>query len=342
LNGVPVIDVQALDDGGIVHVLEREVEGTAVRGEVDWKRRFDHMQQHTGQHILSQAFVSVCQAETVSFHLGQDASTIDLNQAPLSVQDVGAAERLANETVMGAYSVHAQFVRESALADLPVRKMPTVDGSVRIVQIDEFDWSPCGGTHVVNTGQVGPIKVVRVERRKDESRIYFVCGWRALADYAQKQELVQSLATRFTTAEDEILASVERLEAGIKDAQKALTEAQMNMLDCELPTWNTIQVGGVRVVQRSFVDRDTGLLREAARRLTEEEGTIALLGSAQPHPQFVFASSDDVAADMGELMRAACAAVGGKGGGRSNFAQGGAPVGASLERAFSAALECIE
>jgi alanyl-tRNA synthetase len=242
---------------------------------------------------------------------------------------------------MGAHPVQAQFVEWADLADLALRKMPDVDGPIRVVQIDEFDWSPCGGTHVVDTGQVGPIKVMRIERRKDESRVYFVCGWRALADYAHAQEIVQSLAAHLTTAEDEIMASVERLEVGIKDAQKALFQTQMDMLDYELAAWEGVRIGETRVVRQSFEQRDPALLREAARRLTEQGGTIALLGTAEPHPQFVFASSQDVAADMGELVRAACGAVGGKGGGRPHFAQGGAPAGASVERALEAALEHI-
>ncbi len=340
LNGVPVVDVQ-LVDGQILHVLEGVLEGVVVLGELDWKRRFDHMQQHTGQHILSQAFVATCKAETVGFHLGQDLCTIDLDLAPLVPEQVWAAERLANQIVTEDRPVTAAFVDGAELAAMPLRKMPTVDGPIRIVQVSGFDWSPCGGTHVSSAGQVGLVKVMRVERRKDVSRVHFACGWRALADYEHKQQVVRDLVAHLTTSEDELLVSVERLESEVKGLRKALTEAQMGLLEHEIVSWlaDAEPVGGLRVVRQAFEARDVGLLREAARQLAGESGVVVLLATSQPSPQFVFAAAEDVPTSMGELMNAACAAVGGRGGGRPQFAQGGAPEGASVERALDTAME---
>jgi alanyl-tRNA synthetase len=303
------------------------------------------MQQHTGQHILSQAFAQVCRAETVGFHLGEGLSTIDLDRAPLSPEVVKRAQNSANTVVLESRPVIARFVDQHELAALPARtlrarKVPVVQGPVRIVEVSEYDWSPCGGTHVRNTGQIGPIQVVRLERRNEQTRVHFLCGWRALSDYARKDEIVQQLAAHFTTSESEILASAQRLEAEIKASRKALTAAQMQLLDVEVIEWlaQADRLGAMQIVRLAFDQREVSLLKEAARRLTENPATVVLLATRRPRPQFVFARSLDLAADMGAVMRAASAVAGGRGGGRPQFAQGGAPEGAAVDRVLDEAV----
>ena len=168
-QAVAVVDVMS-DDETIWHVLESDlpedaVHGVAVHGEIDWDRRFDHMQQHTGQHVLSQAFVQAFDAETVAFHLGQKASTIDLNRADLDAAALARAEAAANAIVDAALRVTASFVSPEELAALPLRKPPKVTENIRIVQVDGFDWSACGGTHVAYTSHIQLIKIVGTERR---------------------------------------------------------------------------------------------------------------------------------------------------------------------------------
>jgi alanyl-tRNA synthetase len=211
---------------------------------------------------------------------------------------------------------------------------------------------------VQNTGQIGPIKVIRIESRKKQTRIHFVCGWRALSDYDHKHAIVQSLTAHLTTADSEILASVERLENEAKRLHKELTSMQLQMLDVEIAEWveqaEPIDPhGGInveaRVVRIAFDRRDGSLLKETARRLIEHPGTIALLATRQPNgpgssPQFVFARSEDLSGDhpalnMGTLVRTACATVGGRGGGRPTFAQGGAPKGAPVVRVLDQAIK---
>jgi len=269
---------------------------------------------------------------------------VDLNRAPLSVEQVATAERVANEVTTSSRPVIARFVDESELADIPLRKMPAVKGPIRIVQVSQFDWSPCGGTHVSNSGQVGSIKVVRIERRKAETRIHFLCGWRALSDYARKQEVIRSLTVYFTTSEDEVMSSVQRMEGEAKSLSKKLVTAQMQLLDYEVADWvvEAESMGKMRVVRRTFDERDLSVLKEATRRLTERPGMVVLLAVRQPRVQFVFARSEDVSADMGSLMRVACAAVGGRGGGRPQFAQGGAPPGSSADEALDEALRQLK
>jgi len=343
LNGVPVVDVQVVD-GEVLHVLESPMTEQTIQGEVNWERRFDHMQQHTGQHILSAAFMEVCEGETVGFHLGEASCTVDIDRAPLSDEQIAAVERLSNQVVFEDREVIAGFVDRDELASMPLRKMPVVEGPVRIVQVAGFDWSPCGGTHVGHTGQIGPIKISRVERRNKSSRIHFLCGWRALADMAHKHQVVGELAAHLTTSEDELLASVERLEAEGKRLRKALSDVQMALLEHEVVQWQeeALSVNGLRIVSKVFDDREVNVVREAARRLTEANGFVALLAISEPRPQLVFASAEDVAADMGQLMQVACTAIGGKGGGRPHLAQGGAPAGAPLAQALEEARCLLE
>jgi alanyl-tRNA synthetase len=340
LDGVRVLDVQLGENNEIVHILDAPLNQDTVHGQLDWGRRIDHMQQHTGQNILSQAFVTTCSAETVGFHLGEVETTLDLDQAPLSEETIVQAETLANQIVLEDREVQSQWFEASDVTRLPLRKMPAVTGPIRIVQVARFDWSPCGGTHVNSTGQVGPIKVLRAERRNKQTRIHFVCGQRALTDYTRKHEIIQALAAHFTTSESEISASIQRLEDEVGTLHKALESAQVQMLEYQLPDWlaGAQAIGPLHVVELTFEDRTTSQLKEIARCITEQPGMVALLATQQPHVQFVFACSEDAPANMSQLMRAACAAIGGRGGGRPQLAQGGAPAGRSAQEALDHAI----
>lgn len=343
LNGIPVVDVRTADDGDVVHLLEGELEEGPAHGEVNWPRRFDYMQQHTGQHILSQAFVRMLDAETVGFHLGEESCTIDLDCAPLEANQIAQAVHLANQIVLENRPVVARFVDKTELAAMSLRKRPVVEGPVRIVEVCEFDLSPCGGTHVRNSGEVGPIQAVRAERRKDQTRLQFLCGWRALNDYAQKQAIVQSLAALFTTAEQEIVSSVRRMESENKDLRKTIAAAQMQLIEHQLEGWiaRAEPIGRVHVVRLTLPGYELALVKEAARRLVAHPGVVALLGTGQPDAQLVFARAEDVDVDMSSLIRTACAAAGGRGGGRPPFAQGSIPDASLLDRALDAAVQQV-
>ena len=346
LNGVKVVDVvERESDGAVVHVLAGELQGDAVHGEIDRARRFDLMQQHTGQHILSQAFTTALQADTVSFHLGVEVTTVDLNRAPLSEEQLDKAEALANEVVFSNRPVRARFVGREELATLPLRKLPQVAGPIRIVEIADFDWSPCGGTHCRRTGEVGLIKIVRAERRGAETRVHFLCGGRALADYRRKNRLVLDLAARFSVGDWELADAVERLSDEARASRKQVRVLREQLLDYEAAALiaGAEKLGGARVVRQAYTDRTVDEIRHLAQRLTAEPGVIALLGrgSVGGKAQFVFARSADLPHDMNVLLRTACQTVGGGGGGRPNFAQGGGPDGARVEEALAAAWEQI-
>ena len=340
LNGVAVTDVIA-DDGVVWHLLETPLAVGAVHGQITWPRRYDHMQQHTGQHILSQAFIVTCGAETVGFHLGVESTTIDLNQATVNQADLEAAETLANQIIAENRPVTGRFVTAGDLPTIPLRRPPSVHEAIRVVEIGDFDWSACGGTHVRQTAEVGQIKIRRLDRRGAETRIEFLCGQRALADYRRKQDIVQALVNRLSTAEDDLPAAVDRLQERLREVQRQLRDAQAELVEAEAARlWaNGSPAGPRRTVQAYLDNRPLETVKAIASALRARPGCVALLAcevSPQSGGQIFCAAAADVALDMGQIMRAATAA-GARGGGRGTWAQGGAGNGALLRQAFDAA-----
>lgn len=335
--GVTVLDVQA-EDGLVWHVLDAPLAADEVRGVLDWDRRFDHMQQHTGQHVLSQAFVQVYAADTVGFHLGGAYSTIDLNRADLPPAALVAAEAAANAIVDAALPVTAAYVTADELAALPLRKPPKVSEGIRIVQVQGFDWSACGGTHVANTAQIGLIKIVAAERRGAETRITFLCGRRARADYARLKALAQGLVARFTTAEDEILEAVDRRAAEADALRKELADLERQWADATAAAlWaEALPVAGGRAVVQA-VTYGVERARRVAQALRAYPGAVVMLGVRGERPQILCGRAEDAGVDAAALLRVAVAAGGGRGGGRPDWAQGGVPTDEALEAALQAA-----
>lgn len=332
ISGVPVADVTIRDgDGAVLHWLEGgEPAGGKVAAEIDWPRRFDHMQQHTGQHILSQAFLRVAAAETVGFHLSDKSVTIDLDADNLTAAQVQEAEELANEIVWQNRSIHVQTVTPAQAKKLPLRKVPPVhDGHLRLIDIQDFDLTACGGTHVTATGSVGIIKVLRLERRGDHSRVEFNCGWRALRDYRQKNDLVNRLTTELTTGAGDVIAAVSRLQAEASEARRTVRKQQAQLLRLEAAALR--QEGSrhddVTIVTRVFTDKDPAQLRLLANHLIEEQGTIVLLGLSGSKTHLVFSRSAGAPGNVNRLLKTALEMLGsGSGGGSASFAQGGGPA----------------
>jgi len=344
LNGVPVLEVRSAD-GEVVHLLAGELAADEVRGRIDWARRFDHMQQHTGQHILSQACIRTLGAETVSFHLGAEVCTIDLDRE-VDAEGLAAAELLANRVIGENRPLRCRFVDVEELARLPLRRPPRVEGPVRVVEIAGFDWSACSGTHLRTTAEVGLIKVCGAERhRGGTTRVSFLCGGRALADYDRKQKLVRALVSHFTTGEEELLEAVRRLSQEAKQARRALRRVREALVAAEAGRLyaEAEAVGGMRIVKGLYSgdDWDAASVRALATRLAQKPGCVALLGWVGEKSQLTFARAADISADMGALMRMACERIGGRGGGRPDWAQGGGPGDASLAEALAAAVQAL-
>jgi alanyl-tRNA synthetase len=349
LDDVSVVDVLAREaDGAVLHVLAAPLEADKVDGQVDWGRRFDLMQQHTGQHILSAAFAGRLGANTVGFHLSDDYATLDLDRAPLTADELSQVESTANAIVFENRRAVARFVPDEEVSSLPLRK-PLAEGhkgAVRVVEIPDFDSSACGGTHVRATGEVGLIKIVRGERRGTETRIEFLCGGRALSDYAAKNAMLLELAQEFTVGHWELADTVHRLANDLRETRRELRRTRDALLEAEAyALWHQAEFKDpLRVVRAHFVGRAMDDLKHLAQRLIAHPQTVALLGTegqGEEKSYFTFACSDDLELDMGTLVRQACQVIGGRGGGRPNFAQGGGPDGSRMAQALDEAFRSL-
>lgn len=333
LNGVKVIDVIERDDNEIVHVLAAPLQSMEATGEVDSARRIDLMQQHSGQHVLSAAFVSTANLDTIAVHIGLDESTLDLPAPRLEMRAIERAEDEANRIVFEDRPVIVRELNDAEVARLPLRKPPKVTGRIRIVEVEGFDWSACGGTHVRSSGQIGLIKITRVEKRGDSTRIYFRCGGRALVDYRALNQLAAALGEGFRVSRADILPAIDRLRDDAKNARKELADAQTRLLEYEaqeLLRERASASNPVGVIVHAFDGRDANGLKFMAKRLTSEHGVTALLASfAGGRAYLCFARAADVKTDTAALLRGALDAMqlpGAKGGGSPEFAQGSAPA----------------
>jgi alanyl-tRNA synthetase len=347
LDGTEVLDVVEREtDGAIVHVLSSDVAGDEVEGEVNWQRRFDHMQQHTGQHILSASFQQELGAETVGFHMGEadheedrqktTSSTIDLDIAGLDMKDIVSVEQLANRVIWEDRPIGVRFVDGSELARLPVERPRDVMGAVRLVEIPRsqadagpsFDLNPCGGTHVTRSGEIGMIKIVGLEHRGDKTRIEFLCGRRALHDYETKNRITATLANALTVGYWELEDALERLQEENKQLRHTERALRHRLLDME-----TEQLLGTAVVHGSYLvvgkvweRRRPDELRSLGRKLAEHPDVLALLFSVGERTHLCFARAENVDLDVSGLLLEACHQLDGKGGGRPQVAQGSAPA----------------
>jgi alanyl-tRNA synthetase len=350
LNGIPVVDViEREEDGIVIHVLSSVKPedvlrpGDQAQGVIDWLRRFDYMQQHTGQHVLSQAFVQTVDADTVGFHLSDDYSTIDLNCNTLTDEDVSRAEALANQIVFDDRPVAAQFVEPEEAAALPLRKAPPAKNAIRVVQVEGFDWSACGGTHVARTGEIGLIKVVRIERRGTETRITFLCGQRALTHYHMLTTLTRDLALHLTVGVEELPQAIERLQTEARTVRKERDRLRELLLDHEAVALiaSAQVIGPVSVVREVFKTREVEEVRRLATRIASQPGHVALLAVEGEKAQLIFARSADLSYDMRPLLQGACRLVGGGGGGGPDLAQGGGSHPDRIEEALQHATDVL-
>ncbi len=341
LAGHPVLDVWEDEQGTVWHRLELPSDMPAIPkgkvvGKINWQRRFDHTQQHTGQHLLSAGFVEVLEAPTIGFHLGSESSTIDLDLPHLNWEAAFRVEDAVNRVIWEDRPVTTRFVTQEELAQLPLRKPPQVSDHIRVVFIEGFDASACGGTHVTRTGAIGLVKITGIARYKGGTRVSFLCGKRALRDYQRALHILQQVSTDMTVGQDELRDAVQRLQDEFKIANRALhrTQSQLWELEAERMWDQALLRGGIHWVMAHWTpEEDCGMghsfeaAQAVASHLRERSRTLILLATTEEKGlRAVCARSDDLKEiNAAEILRDALSELGGRGGGSATMAQGGGP-----------------
>jgi alanyl-tRNA synthetase len=315
-----------------------------VRGSVDAERRRDHMQQHSGQHVLSAAFDKLYNFATVSFHMGDESCTIDLATESVSPKQLQAAERLANEIIAEDRPVEIRFATPDEARTMGVRKIPPAEREkLRLIDIRDFDLNACGGTHVNSTGQIGSILLRKTEKVKQGVRVEFVCGLRAVSTARRDYETLTEAAALFSTHIWEVPQQIRKSQEESKAAQKIqhrlleeVAELQANQM-----LHSAEQRGVQKLVVQYFAERDLGFIKMLAQKLTKAGQCVALLACGGAQPSLVFAQTPGLSNDMGAMMKQAVQAMGTRGGGNRDMAQGGAPDGDAAEHAVMEAAKQI-
>lgn len=329
LGGRAVLDVVDEEGGRLVHLVDGPLDiGARVHGAIDWGRRFDHMQQHTGQHVLSAAFETIGKARTESFHLGTTSATIDLGRQ-VSPQEIAAAEDDANRIVWQDHDVRVRFVSAEEAATLPLRKESGRTGLLRLVDVTGYDLSACGGTHVARTGGIGVISVTGWEKFKGGTRVEFRCGVRALAQLREWRDALAATNRALSVSAMELAPAVERLQGDNKTLARTVRTLQEQLaghVAADLVA--TAARAGARVVVAQALDGwDAPGLKAIAASIAATPGACAAVFSATSPALVVIARAADVPVDAGAVLKALVARFGGKGGGKADLAQGGGLTG---------------
>lgn len=318
--------VEAVDaNGDVIHVLSAGLAArVAVTGEIDWARRFDHMQQHTGQHVLSAAFDRLFDNRTVGFHMGADVSTIDLARE-VAPSDVERAVDEANGIVWEDRPVLIRFVSKAEAANLPLRKELGREGTLRLIDVSGFDLSACGGTHVERTGAIGVIVTLSAERLRGGTRLTFACGARALRAMRTFRAAVAGSVRVLSVLPGDLPAAVERMQGESKDLRKQIKVLQATLavqegarLVAEAP-----EVGGVRLVVQVIDGWDAGGMKALAAAAIADARACVVLASPGPPVSLVVACAAGVPADANVVLQQLTNRFGGRGGGTRELAQGG-------------------
>ena len=335
LGGASVLDVYVDDAGEVWHALDKPLEvGTTVHGSIDWPRRFDHMQQHAGDHMIASALWRLLDGVTIGLHISHDVSTIDVAMPEgitrISPEDIRMVEDDVNARIQRDVPVRCWFPEAEELKALPLRKPPTVSEHVRIVAIGEDEMVACGGTHPSTAGQLGLVKIVGVAPARGKMRVSFLAGNRAYDDYRACFDQAHAAANLLSTSPDNLPGHVSAMQEALKEATAELNrlrrDAAIAELTADIETAPKLE-GGASVVAR-LLDGDMNLAKDAASRLIKKTGIVVLLGvkTGEDQASFVFARSQDVDIHMGQLLSQVAKPLGGKGGGRPDFAQGGGPA----------------
>lgn len=342
LNGIKVIDVEEID-GEIRHYLEKPFnEPGEMIGEIDWERRFDHMQQHAGQHILSAAFEEQFGFATVSFHLGNEVLTIDLDIEELTDEQAQTAEDLANRIILENRSIETKWVTTDELSSYRLRKQLSVTENIRLVIIPDFDYNGCGGTHPHSTGEVRAIKILDWEKQRKKIRVHFVCGNRVLNQLHQKQKEIKRLTSILNAPEENLADSAKKLSEDKKTLEKSIEELKEQLVVYEAKDLlsNGKSSSNGLMISKQFKNRPIQEVQKLARAVTvqSEDAVVFFVNDAEEKLQFVCAKGKTPNGSMKEITNKLLPLINGKGGGNDLFAQGGGEALITAEQLFNKGL----
>ncbi len=326
LGAENILDVVE-DNGEVEHILDHQPDfqvNDSVEGIIDWTRRRDNMQKHTGQHILSQAFIRVCGAETVSARLGEEDSTIDLDRDSIVADDIEKAEDLANQVIFENRPVNIEFVNYDRLKEMPLRKIPQrKEGEFRIVSIEAFDWSACGRSHCRQTGSVGIIKITGSEKIRGNLRLHFLTGLVALHDYRWRHDQIEAISNLFTRHGREALDAVRNLADENKQLRYQVTELKKELLPIKANEWyaGAVEIEGQKIIALDLSDNDFKDARDTVMAIINQYEVLVL---AMVTDKLLIGASPGISYSAAEILKKVMGKIGGKGGGSVQFAQGGA------------------
>lgn len=322
IQGIPVLDVIS-EEELVLHKLERLPNDESVACQLDWNRRFDHMQQHSGKHLLSAVCLEKHNFMTLSFHLGEDYCTIDIEVPELNAGQLSSIEREVNRQIYLNHNILSYFVTGEEASQLKLVKQPKVTENIRIVEIKDVEYNACGGTHVSSTGEIGMIKLLKAEKIKGNTRIYFKCGYRALEEFNTSQQILGTLSSKFNTGKDEIIDRIEKWEN-----EQKLLQAEINLLkekndDYVVQELLNEQAG--KIIAQVFEDKSLKDLQSLANKLTSKCDLPVLLATSAEN-KVVFAQNGSLEISCGAFFKAHLGSYNGKGGGSDKLAQAGFPT----------------
>jgi len=340
INGVSVLHV--VEDGEtIIHVLERTIEADTVHGRIDWPRRFDRMQQHSGQHILSQAFYEVVKGTTLSFHIGDEVSTLEIGVPKISDPDLDKVEARANAVLFENREIKTYFVPEDKIGTVPLRKPPKKEGRIRVVEVSGFDYSACGGTHCRRAGEIGLIKVTKADRIRNNLRFEFVCGGRALRDFQDKNRTVRQAAAFFSVADRDIAATIGKSLAEIKALKKKVRKLEERIASYEVR--EIIHGAQGKVIQAVFEDKSPEEVRFLAVQIIHRAELIVLFGAhGDNQSHLILAAAEGLGLDVRTFIPAISAVIQVRGGGSPSLVELVTTEKGNLGPALEAARKSLE
>lgn len=343
INGIEVLEVYE-EDLNIIHVVKENIHSDKVKLSINWENRIDNMQQHTGQHLLSSSFYKLYNGETIGFHIGGDYVYIDVNLPDLSKTEVEKIEIYANKIISLNFPIKSYIIGKNDIDKIPVRKQPTVNSNIRIVEIENIDFSPCAGTHLRSTGEIGLIKIRKWEKYKGNTRIEFVCGNRALHDYGWKNDQIKDISLLLSSKDIDAFDKVKKLYLQKEELEKenrSLKDEVYEYRGKELLKNSTI-INSVPFIIKTFDDKNLNEISGVSNYLNNSKSVVQIYGSTNGNKaQFMVSKSNEININLQDIFKLISSELELKGGGSPNTVQGSCSL-IDLEKLMEMFLEKIK